>query len=408
MRATSLHFRILGLATIAMAGVVARAEASYGGHGNGQAAPPATTQSVSELQLPGPAAKPSSPTITPAPMPEVAPAASPGGELITERYPNGKAKIERQVTKDAAGNYVNQGAYKAYDLDNKVQKAGEFVNGKQQGKWTQTFAKDEGHLFSTDRDTGFLGPFVSEASFVEGKLQGLWTIKDCSGRTIVSWNFVNGVRSGKWTWWYPNGEKRLEANFNNDKLDGEVLEYRQDGQQAAKDTYIDGLQLVKKVSWYTLGQKHFEGQVLQSSDLPEPSYNWWNGSVAIAPAKPVEKTLQHGTWIEWYQSGHKKAEAQHDHGLSVGRFTWWYENGQKQAEVDYRGGLLAGTWVTWHPNGQKESQAMFKDGELVDRWMHWDAEGKLVETRDFTQPNASQAQQPNQTTSRQSGVIRSR
>ena len=34
-------------------------------------------------------------------------------EQVTERYPNGKIKIERQVTKDAAGNYVNHGTYTA-------------------------------------------------------------------------------------------------------------------------------------------------------------------------------------------------------------------------------------------------------------------------------------------------------
>ena len=69
-------------------------------------------------------------------------------EQVTERYPNGKIKIERQVTKDAAGNYVNQGTYTRYDVDGKVQKTGTFVNGKQHGMWTQTIAKDEGHLFS--------------------------------------------------------------------------------------------------------------------------------------------------------------------------------------------------------------------------------------------------------------------
>ena len=36
-------------------------------------------------------------------------------ELVTERYPNGKVKIEREVGQDAAGNYINQGSYKIYN-----------------------------------------------------------------------------------------------------------------------------------------------------------------------------------------------------------------------------------------------------------------------------------------------------
>ena len=343
-------------------------------------------------------------------MPEVSTTATAATsvELVTERYPNGNVKIERQVTKDANGNYVNQGTYKAYDLDGKVQKAGEFVDGKLQGKWTQSLAKDNGHLFSADHDTEFSGPFVSEATFVDGQLHGAWTIKDQTGRSVVAWNFDNGVRDGKWTWWYPNGEKRLEATFSNGKLDGDVLEYSRDGQQTSKETYIDGMHLTKTVGWYTLGQKHFEGYYLRDSDMPEPSYDWWKGTVATTATKASEKDLQHGAWIEWYQSGNKKTEAQYDHGVAVGRFTWWYENGQKQAEVDFHAGVLGGTWVTWHPNGLKESQAEFKNGELVDQWMHWDADGKLVETRHFNQPTAQQAADLNRTTNRPSPAARSR
>ena len=201
--------------------------------------------------------------------------------------------------------------------DGKVQKTGEFVDGKQQGKWTQTFAKDDGHLFSTDHDTAFSGPFMSEATFVDGQLHGIWTIKDHTGRNVVAWNFDNGVRNGKWTWWYPNGEKRLEAAFKNGNLDEDVLEYSQDGQQVAKDTYLDGMHLTKTVGWYTLGQKHFEGYYLRASDMPEPTYDWWKGTVTTAPAKPAEKDLKHGAWIEWYQSGNKKTEAQYDHGVAI-------------------------------------------------------------------------------------------
>ena len=87
-------------------------------------------------------------------------------ETVVERYPNGHTKIERQVIQDSAGNYVNQGTYTMYDLDGQALKVGEFRNGKQVGKWTQHFAKDEGNLFSTSQDKDFAGPFVTEATFV--------------------------------------------------------------------------------------------------------------------------------------------------------------------------------------------------------------------------------------------------
>ena len=104
-------------------------------------------------------------------------------EMITERYPDGKVKVEREVGQDAAGNYFNQGTYKLYSPNGEVIKSGEFLNGKQHGKWTQQLAKDEGHLFSASQDKQWTGPFTSEATFQDGRLHGTWTIKDSRGQT---------------------------------------------------------------------------------------------------------------------------------------------------------------------------------------------------------------------------------
>ena len=335
------------------------------------------------------------------------PVAGAAVEPVTERYPNGSIKVERQVTKDTGGNYVNHGPYTAYDANGKIQKTGQFLNGKQQGLWTQTFAKDEGHLFSADQDGEYTGPFTSEATFVDGQLQGTWTVKNRDGRNIVEWNFDHGVPDGKWSWWYPNGQERLEATYKNNKLDGEVTEWSQDGKPVGKTTYIDGKAPVRMVGWYTLGQKRYEGSCLRTSDIPDATYDWWNGIVHTANSLPNAADQKHGTWIEWYPNGKKKLEAQYDHNVAVGKFTWWYENGQKQAEVEYSAGVLDGMWITWHANGLKESQAQHRNGELVDKWLHWNADGKLIEVRDPTQATAGNAtnNNNNQSTSQQVPLI---
>ncbi len=371
MRIVSTCSRAIGMAALVLLPSGVQADIGAQLH----IAPAATIVSASDAVVPAPAP----PSATSANI-----------ETVIERYRNGSVKVERQVTKDAAGNYINHGTYTLYDVDGKVLKTGEFLYGKQQGKWTQTFAKDEGHLFSADRDCEFLGPFVSEANFVDGQLQGAWTIKDRNDQSVIEWTFEQGVRDGKWTWWYCNGQKRLEATFKNGNLDGEVSEYNRDGQLTTTSTYVDGRRLVKSTGWYTLGQKHFEGCYLSATNMSEPTYDWWKGTVTTTAAKPTGADLKHGTWTEWYPSGNKKTEGQYDHGVAIGRFAWWYDNGQKQAEVDYQNGVLGGTWITWHPNGLKESQAEYRNGELVERWMHWNADGKLVEMRDHTQVPAKQ------------------
>ena len=335
-----------------------------------------------------------SPLLVPAPKHKQATSAGDGVldmgnlEMVTERYPDGKVKIEREVGQDAAGNYFNQGMYKRYSPTGEIVKTGEYINGKQHGKWTQVLAKDENHLFSASQDKQWSGPFTSEAMFQDGRLHGVWTIKDSRGQRILQWCFENGARSGTWTWYHPNSQKRLEATYVNGALNGDVLEWDQDGKVVSQNTYVDGRCSVKTVGWYTLGQKRYDGTYLRASDLPEVTYDWWNTKIASMSAAAAGHDLQHGTWTEWYPSGNKKTEAQFDRGVATGKITWWYENGQVQAEGDYEAGQRNGAWVTWHPNGLKQSLVEYKAGKQVSKAMEWAADGRLVDSREAADPNA--------------------
>ena len=304
-------------------------------------------------------------------------------EMVTERYPDGNAKVQRQVILDPAGNYVNHGTYVEHDSHGKIVKSGEYRNGRLHGKWIRHFEEGRGRLFSGSLEGQFLGPFVAEAGFVDGQLHGSWIIKSQSGAKIIEWSFDRGIRSGKSTWWYPNGEKRLEVVYRNGMIDGDLLEWNTEGKLVNRVAYLDGRRLAKTVEWYAPGQKYYEGYYLLAQDVVEPVYDWWNGTARATPVTRVGQQQKHGPWIAWHRNGNKQIEAQYDRDLPVGKFTWWYENGQKQAEGEYQGGVKHGTWTTWHANGLKESRSEYREGNLAGKWMRWDTAGRLAETHDF-------------------------
>lgn len=311
-------------------------------------------------------------------------------ELVSERYPNGSLKLERYVLQDAKGNFVNHGTYTVYAPDGKVLKKGDFQNGRQEGEWVQHFAHDSGNLFSSEQQRGFTGPFVSTATFSQGKLFGVWTIQDSQNKSIVTWSFENGVRHGQWTWWHPNGQKWLDATYRNGALHGELREWDAEGKVVSQATYIDGRCLVNEVGWYALGQKHYQGAFLRVQRVPEPVFDWWTGSATSVVAAPTGADQKHGVWIAWYCNGNKKTQGQFEHDVPIGKFAWWYENGQKQAEGEFGKDGKSGTWTTWHPNGLKESQVAYVQGKVIGRWMRWDTDGKLVGSRDFNQRTTDQ------------------
>src|SRR5262245_45483663 len=118
---------------------------------------------------------------TPGPGKDIADAnaATPQTEVIKERFPSGLVKIERQVTQDGQGNYLNHGPWKMWDERGNLIAQGEYDLGERNGEWIRWYrAAAESELFSKLPYSQFIGPFVSQATFKRGKLDGVWIIYD--------------------------------------------------------------------------------------------------------------------------------------------------------------------------------------------------------------------------------------
>jgi antitoxin component YwqK of YwqJK toxin-antitoxin module len=306
-------------------------------------------------------------------------------EMVTERYADGTVHIERQVAQDDQGNYINHGSYTEYDARGVIIRKGEYRNGKQQGLWTRHFDTGEGDLFSDDQDRFFTGPYISEASFADGQLNGTWVIRSRAQRKIIEFSFENGTRSGSSTWWYPSGEKRREVTYKDGKPVGELHEFDDHGNLYRKATFVDGRVLMHKVDRYASGQKYYEGWVLLPGTDGSVTFDWWNGTAEAAAGSDTRGEQKHGLWTAWYPNGQKEAEGEYREDVPTGKFVWWYENGQKQAEGTYAEGQENGTWITWHSNGLKESQAEYLAGQLSGKWLSWKDDGQLNEIHDFAQ-----------------------
>ena len=313
-------------------------------------------------------------------------------EVVRERHPDGRIRIEREVALDDEKNYVNHGSFKMVDPRGKVVAEGQYRTGKRHGRWVRHFAAGQKEPFSGVLDRRLTGPFVSEATFVDGKLHGTWTITSATtNHKVIEWQFAHGVRHGTATWWYPSGQTWRTASYKNGMPDGEHLEWGQDKKLVRQATFVDGRELVTKVQWYARGKKQYEGSYRMARQ-PQPDFDWWTGTAETARAPKTGPDQKHGPWTAWYADGQKQAEGRYEEDMPVGKFTWWHPNGQKEAEGEYVAGLQEGTWITWHPNGMKESEAAYKAGILTDRLLRWESDGKLVEIQDFTPLDSPETQ----------------
>jgi len=100
--------------------------------------------------------------------------------------------------------------------------------------------------------------------------------------------FKDGIKDGKWTTWFENGQIQYEATY---KVGTLVVEtkylYYESGQIEAKEYYKDEL----------------------------------DGKVTL-----------------WYEDGQIKAEGNYKDGKGDGKWIWWYEDGQIKSEKNYKDG----------------------------------------------------------------------
>jgi antitoxin component YwqK of YwqJK toxin-antitoxin module len=303
-------------------------------------------------------------------------------ELIRERYPNGKVRIERGVTQDDQGNYVNHGPWKMWDVQGTLIADGQFRIGQRHGPWNRWYRVGEVSLFNEAPYNQFQGPFISQATFENGRLHGIWTIFDSKQQKISEIEYADGVRNGMATWWYANGRKMQEFVYREGAIDGELLQWDANAKLIVRDTYQTGRKLAAKVNYHTGGQKKSEGLYLYAQLIVESADDWWSAKPAVYTQQGKDE--RHGPWIAWHPNGQIQLEGKFHRDAEVGRFTWWYANGQRALEGQYDDGKQTGTWTWWHENGQKKIEGDFQDGHPTGAWMWWQTDGKVAQKADFS------------------------
>lgn len=304
--------------------------------------------------------------------------ATPEGESITERYPNGAVKIQRYVVQDADRNYVNHGPWKMMDPEGRITAQGEYRNGKRHGSWTRLMPD-----FATV-DPQFRAPFTSKAEFADDQLNGVWTVTDAQKRPVGSWEFAYGELSGTSATWYPSGQQRREMKFKKGVPDGEAMAWRPNGQLWGKEFFRDGKQLVPVVTWHGRKQKESEGWLLRTNFEITANVDWWEGQLEISRNETEGEDVKIGQWTEWYANGNRKFSGTYDHGTPTGEHTFWHENGQKMMAGGYRAGLADGRWTQWHPTGMKQEEGHYLAGVKSGRWTTWEEGGLVASVENMT------------------------
>lgn len=360
---------------------------------DGELSPAAAVGSISDDEEDAPVPAPlglagEEEELAPAPTTvEPAPAKADSSEVIEERYPDGSLKVAREVIQDAAGNYMNHGAWKMFNQRGALVAEGQFYEDKRHGVWNRWYQAGEIPLLKTKPFSDFQAPFISQGIFDSGDLHGAWLFYDAKHRKICEIRFTHGERDGVATWYHPNGRKMREIKYDKGVVDGLVQEWAPDGTLVLSDKYDKGRRHMTQTVHYGGDAKKFTGQFLEPELQAKTLDDWWNGRMAVYTSSG--KPIKHGSYTSWHPNGQLRMRGEYKYDMPIGTFSWWYPNGQKSLEGTYEEGKQEGEWNWWHENGQPSIRGYFTAGNPSGKWTWWNKEGKVAQSGDFSDEKGS-------------------
>jgi antitoxin component YwqK of YwqJK toxin-antitoxin module/tetratricopeptide (TPR) repeat protein len=268
-----------------------------------------------------------------------------------------------------------------------------------------TYFSPEGKTISTIGNKN--GNFEATLLYPSGKPSGKGLLKE-------------GLRSGKWIYYYPEGLKSAEYNFENDKLSGLAVDYWRTGGVKYQCEYKEGLAngyfqefyrngQVKREGWYINGAAEQKWLHYYPNGVIESEYFYRNDALfdrAIeyntdGKATSVTEYDEEGNIlsVEYYQSsGSKSATKEVDHrkivtssghgGAVLSRRTLYcdrigdstmtyYPDGSTMVKASYRNGIRHGPYMYRNIAGVMQTKGNYTLGAQDGLWQHYYPTGQL-------------------------------
>lgn len=256
-------------------------------------------------------------------------------DVRTAYHSNGKPSITATYYKG-----VPEGIRREYDTAGNVVKGYIYVNGVMRFEGITDLEGRRQGLWKEYYETGELR---SEGYYTNSNMTGKWRFFFPDQKLEIVGNYNRkGKKDGEWRWFYPNGELLSMENYEDGKLEGEYLEFDEQGNEIAKGNYVfdekDGMWV------YLHGAMKEQG-------------SYYDG-------------MRQGVWKLWYGDGKLASEIEYDQDLPDGKFSSYWENGNVKLAGRYIGGVPDGVWNRYNEEGNLTLTTLLKEG-VETRWNNY-------------------------------------
>lgn len=320
-------------------------------------------------------------------------------------YPDGKIATEISYRQDKKNGYsTNYDFYYTKDSVKIYYRASKelFLNGNREGlsyyfdstgyqKYSYNYRNDKRQGDGKEFDSN--GQVITLFSFYNGYL--VETIK-------INRTDSNKLRQGKWIEFYPNGNKRIESHYFNDKLHGLYREYDNSGKTINERKYVNGeiyipsiedeivIKAEIKKSYYPNGKVQYEGAFIENTPVGIHKEYDENGKLIISNEYNSEGNLmgngffddngnRTGLWklydkhFDYYYG-----EGNYKNGLLTDKWIYYYPDGKIEQEGYFANDKPDKEWVWYYPNGIKKREEIYISGNREGDYFEYDSIGNII------------------------------
>ena len=219
---------------------------------------------------------------------------------------------------------------------------------------------NETRIFSKEPYSKFKAPFQSTVEYVQGQMDGFWTISDKDGKTVSQ---IQSAKASEMVRQFGivTGVPLWQSEYRDGILDGVFTEKDPNGKVVREIHYNSGRKMERKQEFHANKKLKTEFEQygpIQSLRSPDD----WNRN-RLATYELDGDAIKSGIHTTFFDTGSIRSTATYREGKLDGRFESWYPNGQKEVSGLYELGVQEGQWDWWHPNGMKSSLVTYASGD---------------------------------------------
>ncbi|MBR5377785.1 MAG: toxin-antitoxin system YwqK family antitoxin [Bacteroidales bacterium] len=194
-----------------------------------------------------------------------------------------------------------------------------------------------------------------------------------------------GRRQGQWVDFYPNGQKRYEGAFKNDKCKGEFRYYDEQGNLKATNTFDKTGDKALNKTYAPNGRVVATGYYVNQKKEGEWRYfDKESGQLLLSEDNVGGKV---SGWSRLYnpKNGKLAEETQYVNGIPEGVCKKYSDTGVLLMEGQYHNGMLEGPAKTYYPNTNVKEEGLYSKGEKVGEWKTYNEDGDLIVVDHFSE-----------------------